>query len=85
MDSKPDSYYRSWPHPFTDDELKTEKYLKTLTPKEESGVFAQLRAACLEENQRFSEASEAYALALRSFPESKYINAYLNNLKVHLK
>jgi len=85
VDSKPDSYYRGWPHPFTDDELKTEKYLKTLTPQEELGVFAQLRAACLEENHRFPEAAEAYTLALRSFPESRYLKAYLNNVKGHLK
>lgn len=85
VDSKPDSYYRGWPHPSTEDELKTEKYLKTLTPEEELGVFAQLRAACLEENDKFPEAAEAYAIALRSFPESRYLNAYLNNVKGHLK
>jgi regulator of sirC expression with transglutaminase-like and TPR domain len=85
VDSKPDSYYRNWPHPFTEEELKTEKYLKTLTPAEELGVFAQLRAACLEENQRFLESAEAYSLALRFFPESKYLKAYLNNVKGHQK
>jgi hypothetical protein len=81
VDSKPDSYYRHWPHPCTEGELKTEKYLKTLTPEEELGVFAQLRAACLEENQRFPEAAQAYSVALRSFPDSKFLKAYLNNVK----
>ena len=80
VDSKPDSYYRRWPHPFDDDELKTEKYLKSLSPAEELGVFAQIRAACLEENRRFKEAAQAYETALRSFPESKYVKAYLNNV-----
>jgi hypothetical protein len=81
VDSKPDPYYHHWPHPCTEGELKTEKYLKTLTPEEELGVFAQTRAACLEENQRFPEAAQAYSVALRSFPDSKFLNAYLNNVK----
>jgi hypothetical protein len=81
VDSKPDSYYRHWPHPFDDDELTTEKYLKSLSPAEELGVFAQLRAACLEEDRRFKEATQAYETALRSFPESKYVKAYLSNVR----
>jgi hypothetical protein len=81
VDSKPDSYYRRWPHPFTDEELTTEKYLKSLSPVEELGVFAQIRAACLEENRRLKEAAQAYETALRAFPESKYVKAYLNNVR----
>ena len=50
VDSKPDSYYRHWPHPIDDDEVTSEKYLKTLSPAEELGVFASLRAICLEES-----------------------------------
>lgn len=68
-------------HPFDDDELKTEKYLKSLSPAEELGVFVQIRAACLEENWRLKEAAQAYRIALRSFPKSKYVGLYLNNLK----
>jgi predicted negative regulator of RcsB-dependent stress response len=81
VDSKPDAYYRQWPHPCTDDELRAEKYLKTLDAREALGVFAHLRGACLEENQRYQEAAQAYAIALRSFPDSKYLQAYLNNVK----
>jgi regulator of sirC expression with transglutaminase-like and TPR domain len=81
VDSKPDSYYRRWPHPFSDEELTTEKYLKSLSPAEELGVFAQIRAACLQENRRFKEAAQAYETALRAFPESKHVKAYLNNVR----
>jgi hypothetical protein len=81
VDSKPDSYYRRWPHPIDDEELTTEKYLKSLAPAEELGVFAQIRAACLEENRRLQEAAQAYETALRSFPESSYVKAYLNNVR----
>lgn len=81
VDSQPDSYYRQWPHPCTEEELKTEKYLKSLTAAEELGVFVQIRAACLLENQRMIESAQAYEAALRSFPESRMVRAYLNNVK----
>jgi len=81
VDSKPDSYYHRWPYPFDDEELTTEKYLKSLSPSEEFGVFAQVRAACLEETRRLKEATQAYEAARRSFPESKYVKAYLNNVR----
>lgn len=81
VDSKPDSHYRRWPHPIDDEELTTEKYLKSLSPAEELGVFAQIRAACLEENRRFNDSAQAYEIALRSFPESRYVKAYLNHVR----
>jgi hypothetical protein len=80
-DSKPDSYYRQWPYPFDGNELESEKYLKSLSPAEELGVFASLRAACLEENGSLNGAAEAYRLALNSFPDSKYLRAYLSDVK----
>jgi hypothetical protein len=80
VDSKPDSYYMRWPHPTNPAEAKVEKFLKNLERSEELAVFARLRASCLEENKRYAEASEAYAFALPSFPESKYLKAYLNNV-----
>jgi regulator of sirC expression with transglutaminase-like and TPR domain len=80
VDSKPDSYYMHWPHPTNPAEAKAEKFLKSLNHTEELAVFARLRATCLEENKRYAEASEAYSFALPSFPESKYLKAYLNNV-----
>ena len=55
----------------------SEKYLKNLTPAEELGVLCQIRGACLQENQRLSEAAQAYEVALRSFPDSRLLKAYL--------
>jgi Transglutaminase-like superfamily len=80
-DSPPDAYYRHWPHPCDDEELGSEKYLKSLTPQEELGVFCQLRAACLQENGRTREATKAYEVALRFFPESKVIKTLISQLK----
>lgn len=79
VDSKPDSYYMRWPHPTNIAEINREKFLKSLNHTEELAVFARLRASCLEENKRYREASEAYSFALPSFPESKYLKAYLSN------
>lgn len=80
VDSKPDSYYMRWPHPTNTAEIKSEKFLKSLNQAEELAVFFRLRASCLEENKRFTEASEAYSFALPSFPESKYLKAYIMNV-----
>jgi hypothetical protein len=73
VDSKPDSYYMRWPHPSSHAEIQSEKYLKSLMPREELGLFFDLRGACLQSNQQFFEAIESYNCALKSFPESKYI------------
>ncbi len=81
VDSKPDSYYQNWPHPSTEAEVQSEGYLKSLTTSEELAVFSEIRAACLQENQQFSESVEAYEVALRAFPPSKFLKQYLNNIK----
>lgn len=78
VDSKPDSYYKRWPHPASDAEVQSEKYLKSLSPREELGLFFDLRGACLQSNQQFFEAIESYNCALKSFPNSKYIRNSLS-------
>ncbi len=80
VDIKPDAYYRQWPHPSTEAEVQSEGYLRSLSPSEELAVFSQIRAACLQENQRFPEAVRAYEVAMRAFPNSKYLKHYLNSL-----
>lgn len=80
VDSKPDSYYKQWPHASTDEEIIKEGYLKSLSSKEELGVFAQLRASCLQENKHVDKALEAYSVALKSFPNSVYLKSYINNI-----
>jgi hypothetical protein len=80
VDSQPDAYYRKFPHPCSDEEVKAEKYLKSLTSTEELGVFAELRAFCLQENGRIGEARQAYDVALQCFPESRMLHAYRNRL-----
>lgn len=81
VDSKPDSYYREWPHAFDQEEERTEKFLTSRSPAEALGVMAQIRAMCLQENQKPGEAAQAYEVALRAFPESKMLTAYLSRVK----
>lgn len=54
-----DSYYRQWPHPFTEAEKRANRLLKSLTRAEELSGFLGLRALCLKEHKRDSEAKQA--------------------------
>lgn len=80
VDSKLDAYYKQWPYPSSESEIRTEGYLLNLTPKQELAVFAQLRASCLQENGRLDESLEAYTLALEGFPLSTHLKAYIDNI-----
>lgn len=81
VDIQPDAYYAQRPHPSTEAEVQSEGYLKSLNPSEELALFSQIRAACLQENHRLPEATQAYEIALRAFPNSKFLKQYHNNLK----
>lgn len=59
----PDEYYLRWPHPITDIELATGRYLRSLTPRAELAGFLSSRAACLEANGRVMEADQVYRWA----------------------
>lgn len=81
VDSKPDSYYRNWPHRSSKEEVASEGFLKNLAPKEELALFSQIRGACLQENGRFEEARNAYEVALSGFPDSVMIRQYINRIE----
>ncbi len=70
FDDHPDSYYREWPYPISDAELKEGWYLKPLTPAEELAVFLQNRAYCLMDNGRFKEAQLAFARSYQLAPQN---------------
>lgn len=76
-----DSHYRAFPYPFTDVEMNCEKYLKTLTPLEELGIFMNTRGLCLKEHNLFPQAVEAYEASLRGFPNSRLTRAYIGEAK----
>ncbi len=70
FDDHPDSYYRKWPYPISDAELKQGWYLKSLTPAEELAVFLQNRASCLMDNGRYAEACLAYVRSYELAPQN---------------
>ena len=73
-----DDYYKRWPHPINEAEIKRGEYLRSLTPAEELGVFLAARGHCLEDNGRWHEARIAYARAHQLMPRSR---AYYRFLK----
>jgi len=70
FDAHPDSYYRNWPYPISDEEVQQGWYLKSLTPSEELAVFLQNRAHCLIDSGRFSEARAAFVHSFRLAPHN---------------
>jgi hypothetical protein len=71
MNRYDDEHFRRWPFPVTDDEIKADGYLKSLTPAEELAVFLSLRGHCLREAGRTQEAAFAYRAAAKLAPASR--------------
>ena len=59
MNRYDDEHFRRWPYPVTEEEIKTDGYLKSLTPAEALAVFLSLRGHCLREAGRTQEAASA--------------------------
>ena len=73
-DSQPDEYYKKWPLPLTDLQLKSGYYLRSLTAAEELSSFLIYRGKNLEDTGRITEAQIAFANAYCYCPN------YSNNL-----
>ena len=61
----PDEEYRKWPHPITDEEIKTYGYLQPMSHKQILGAFLAMRAANLTSAKRFDEAAQTWEAASR--------------------
>lgn len=69
INSHPDDYYRTWPHPF---DANTEEYfgfLRSLTPRGELAEFLLQRTAVCESAGLFRDAVEAAAGAVAAEPD----------------
>lgn len=60
-----DDYYKKWPFPMTEHEMKNSTLLKNLNPQQELAVFLSNRADCLVVSGRHAEALTAVSQALR--------------------
>jgi hypothetical protein len=67
-DSHPDEYYKSWPKKISEDEIRANKLLKSLTPSEELALFLETRGHCLFDTGRAAEAQIMYAYAYNLMP-----------------
>ena len=65
----PDEYYKSWPRPLTDQQVRANGFLRSLEPAEELAVFIAMRGHCFTDTGRGSEAIAAYRQAQRLAPE----------------
>lgn len=79
MNKYDDEHYKQWPIPVTDEEIKTNGFLKSMTPAQELSTFLATRAACLEEAGKIRDAIAAHAAALRFEPNLWLNQAMLNN------
>jgi tetratricopeptide (TPR) repeat protein len=70
LTSDPDEFYRSWPRPIGDEDLKHREFLVSLTPAEELAVFLAARGHCLMANRRYKEALVAYRAAADRHPSA---------------
>jgi regulator of sirC expression with transglutaminase-like and TPR domain len=71
MERYEDAHYRQWPFPISEQEIKEQDYLKSLSPREELSVFLSMRGACLTEAGRLAEATASYEAAYRYAPNWK--------------
>ena len=71
MNRYDDEHFKQWPFPVSDEEIRVEGYLKSLTAAEELAVFLSLRANCLKEAGKIQEAADCYAYAARLAPASR--------------
>lgn len=71
MNRYDDEHFKQWPFAVSEEEIRTEGYLKSLTPAEELAVFLSLRANCLKEAGQPNEAATCYAQAARLVPHSR--------------
>ena len=69
MDTFDDSYYHTWPKKMSPAEIKSGRYLRSLTRSEELALCLSNRAHCLLDNGKPIDAQVAYAQAHRLAPD----------------
>jgi hypothetical protein len=77
MNRYDDAHFKQWPFPVSEEEIRADGYLKSLTPADELALFLSLRGQCLMEAGRRSEAEASYTQAVRLAPGSRPCRALL--------
>ena len=76
-----DDYYRHWPMEVSEEEVKAEGYLKSLSPAEELAVFLSIRGMCWFEAKRYAEAAASFQVAARLAPSCKTYRVMAEDLQ----
>ena len=63
-----DEHYKQWPFPVTEEEMRADGYLKSLTPDEELALFRSIRGHCMMAAHRYADAQTNYAKAAELAP-----------------
>ncbi len=84
-DTHPDEYYKSWPTRISDEDIRVDKLLKSLTPSEEFSLFLEMRGHCLFDAGRIAEAQIMYAHAYRLFPTRSKLALFDRVTRIELK
>jgi hypothetical protein len=71
MNRYDDEHFKHWPFPVTEEEIRADSYLKSLTPAEEVALFLSLRGHCFMEAGRVSNAVASYTQAVRLAPDCR--------------
>jgi hypothetical protein len=71
LDKYDDDFYKKFPFPITEQEIKEEGYLKSLSSAEELSVFLSIRGQCLMEAGRLTEAMASFRVAYLREPNWK--------------
>jgi hypothetical protein len=81
MNRYDDEHFKRWPFPVSEEEIRAEGYLKSLTAAEELAVFLSLRGNCLKESGRIQEAATCYSQAARLAPGARSYTLLLADLQ----
>ena len=81
MNRYDDEHFKQWPFPVSEEEIRAEGYLKSLSAAEELAVFLSLRGNCLKEVGQIQEAATCYAQAARLAPGSRSYGLLLADLQ----
>jgi hypothetical protein len=84
-DSFPDEHYKEWPEKITEVEVKTGRYLISLSPAEELATFLADRGHCLLDNGHPKEAFEAYAAANRLAPQDPAYSSWMRQAEARFR
>jgi hypothetical protein len=71
LDKYDDDFYKQWPFPLSEADIREEDYLKSLSAQEELSVFLSIRGACQTDNGQFGDALASFNLACKFAPTWK--------------